>query len=243
MGAYFMGLTHIINMYLSLENITVKYGKFVALNDITLGIQKGDRFGLIGANGSGKTTLLKIVIGLLNPNKGKILLNGKEIKPTKKEIRKILGYCPQQNSFFEQLTVKENLKFFANLYDVKGDLNKLATSLAKSLNLHEKIDVFASNLSGGMKRRLNIGCSLTHNPQILLLDEPTIELDPFSRMTIWNLIKKINQQGTTVIVSTNVMEEANFLCNNVIFLVRGNIRYFGRPQEITKLINRYVWSE
>jgi len=230
-------------MYLSLENISAKYGKLLALNNINLEIEEGKIFGFIGPNGSGKTTLLRILIGLKKQKSGKIKLKGKQIKPTKTDIKKMLGYCPQENSFFDKLTVKENLKFFAILYNVKYNLNKLSDSITKSLNLFHKINERASNLSGGMKRRLNIGCSIVHGPKILLLDEPTIELDPFSRMAIWRLIKTINKAGTTVIVSTNSMEEANFLCDKVAFLLEGQIKYIGPPKNIIKMIDDYIWSE
>ena len=229
--------------YLDLQNITVKYGKLFALKKVTLSIEKNDIFGLIGANGSGKTTLLKVIVGLLKPRKGQLFLENTEIKPKQKSIRRILGYCPQENSFFDKLTVKENLKLFASLYNVKGNLNKLSTDMAKSLNLHPKLNEIASKLSGGMKRRLNIGCSIMHSPQILLLDEPTIELDPFSRRIVWELIKKINSQGTTIIVATNSMEEANFLCNFAAFLHQGKVNFTGNPAKIVKIINDMVWSE
>jgi len=189
-----------------------------------------------------RPTLLKVIIGLLKPREGGVYLEGEEIKPAKKASRKLLGYCPQENSFFDRLTVKENLKFFADLYNVKEE-SRLAEDLASSLHLHTKINEMASRLSGGMKRRLNIGCSLVHNPQILLLDEPSIELDPFSRHSLWKLIRNINKAGTTVIVSTNSMEEANSLCSSVAFLLEGNVRYVGNPRNITKLMEESVWPE
>jgi ABC-type multidrug transport system ATPase subunit len=142
------------------------------------------------------------------------------VKPQKKDIAKYLGYAPQENSFFYKLTVKENMKYFSRLYGL-DDTEKVIDSTIKSLDLEAKKNTLAEKLSGGMKRRLNIGCSLIHNPPLLLLDEPSIELDPVSRDRLWELIKKINKSGTTILVSTNMMDEAAALCDRLVLLDHG----------------------
>ncbi len=224
-------------MYLSLDNVTVRHGRLTALDRVSFSVKKEEIFGLIGPNGSGKSTTLKVIIGLLRA-RGKLKLEGKRINPDSKAVRRLIGYCPQENSFFDKLTVRENIAFFANLYGVKGNHGKKAESLAKAVGIGDKLNEQAHCLSGGMRRRLNLACSIVHSPSILLLDEPSVELDPFSRMTLWRLIKEINRSGTTVIISTNAMEEADYLCDRVAFLVRGKLRYSGPPGSVTRNIER-----
>ena len=205
---------------LKLENITVRYGLFFkALDKVSFSIKEGDVLGLVGTNGCGKSTVLKVIVGLITSG-GKIYYKNERVKPHKKDLAKLLGYGPQENSFFHKLTVKENMKYFSRLYGIK-DVDKKIDCTVKSLGLEKKRNSLAEKLSGGMKRRLNIGCSIIHDPQILLLDEPSVELDPISRNNMWNLIRKINQSGTTIIISTNMMNEAAALCDKLVLLEHG----------------------
>lgn len=227
--------------YLALNNITVQYKGFRALDNVSISVPKGELFGLIGPNGSGKTTVLKAIAGLVKTRSGEITLEGGRIDPAMKDFRKRIGYVPQENSFFMQLTIKENLKYFAHMYGIRGNLNAIAANVVHALGLSEKINERADRLSGGMRRRLNIGCALMHNPEILLLDEPTIELDPQTRAGIWRLIKYINKQGTTVIVSTNVLEEASRLCYRLAYLTSGKVAYMGDATRIIKAMRQEGW--
>jgi len=217
---------------LSVRSITVKYGRFTALEDLSFDVLEGEIFGLIGPNGCGKSTCLKVLCGILKPNEGSIFFQGREVKPWKKELSKVIGYAPQENSFFEKLTVKENLEYFANLYNLKGDLDDLISRVLEYLGIAEKIDTLAKNLSGGMKRRLNVACSILHNPKILILDEPSIMLDPVSRDSLWRLIKSINRKGTTIILATNTMEEARALCKRIVLMERGKAKAIGKTENI-----------
>ena len=222
-------------VYLRLDKIGFRYGKNQILDNLSLTVNKGEIFGLMGSNGCGKTTILKMLCGLLEPMKdGKILLNEKEIKPDKE--KRIIGYCPQENSFFEKLTVKENLVYFAHLNNFKGNFDRLVRGTLKSIDLSNKINELACNLSGGMKRRLNIACGILHGPEILLLDEPTIELDPKARNKIWELIGAIKRLGTTIIIATNTREEAQALCDNVALIDEDRVVMQGAASEIPRMI-------
>jgi len=222
---------------LRLENITVRYGLFFkALDSVNFSVRDGEILGLVGPNGCGKSTMLKVISGLINPG-GKIFYKNDRVHPHKKDIAKILGYVPQENSFFNKLTVKENMKYFSRLYNVE-DVDKKIDAAVKSLGLEKKKDELAERLSGGMKRRLNIGCSIIHDPSLLLLDEPSVELDPISRNNLWSLIKRINQFGTTIIISTNMMNEAQALCSRLILLDQGKKTSEGTADTIISKVER-----
>ncbi len=217
---------------LSFYNVSVYFGNLKALNNVSFTVREGEIFGLIGPNGSGKTTALKVLCGLIIPDEGSILLNNRPIDVKERGFKNMIGYCPQENSFFEKLTVRENLRYFANLYDVEENVENLMKSICKSLGIYDKFNELAENLSGGMKRRLNIACALLHDPKFLLMDEPSIELDPVSRNELWKLIKFINRSGTTIILASNLMEEVEFLCDRAVFLERGKKVCEGRVDEV-----------
>jgi ABC-2 type transport system ATP-binding protein len=219
-------------MYLLLRNLKFHYHGNRVLDDVSIDIKEGEVFGLIGENGSGKTTILKILCGLLKPNKGKIFLNGSEVHPYRKELAQIVGYCPQENTFFEKLTVKENILYFANIYNIEKQTKPRVREFASYVGLESKIDSISDNLSGGMKRRLNLLCGILHKPPILVLDEPSTQLDPISRNHLWKLIEKINKSGATVILATNVMEEAYYLCDRIAFLENGKKKKEGKTREV-----------
>lgn len=222
----------------SFQKVSVRFGDFLALNDVSFTANSGEIFGLMGPNGSGKSTALKVMCGLIRPLSGSVLLDGRPVKVREKQFRKIIGYCPQEDSFFEKLTVGENMKYFAKLYNVKGDLERLVGGITASLGIDDKTDELAARLSGGMKRRLNIACALLHEPEILLMDEPSIELDPISRNELWKMIKLINRSGTTIIISSNLMEEIRFLSSRTVFLQNGAKLYEGRTGEVMEYLSR-----
>lgn len=221
---------------ISLSNITVRLGKINALVNVSFKIYSGEIFGLVGRNGSGKTTILKAICGLVKPDEGKILIDDEQADVNGQDFKRMIGYCPQENCFFEKLSVRENMEYFAYLYNVGSNVGSLIAGISKSLCLDDKLGELAANLSGGMKRRLNIACALVHEPQVLLMDEPSIELDPLSRDELWRMIRLINRSGTTIIISSNHMEEIRYLCTNAVYLEDGKKIYEGEVNDVISLI-------
>lgn len=219
-------------MYVEFRDVILYYKKLAALNGLSFSVREGEIYGLLGPNGSGKTTTLRVLLGLMKPGYGVARINGIDVWSRRNEIKRLIGYCPQSNSFNEKLTVKENIKYFAHLYDVQADLNSLAEEVTYFLGLYRKLDEVAMNLSGGMKRRLNIACGILHRPELLILDEPSIGLDPISRNELWRFIKRIKSEGTTIILATNIMEEAEALCDRMILIKNGKALIEGNVNDI-----------
>lgn len=218
-------MTQAHSVILKIDSITKLHGQFKALNTITLNINRGEIFGLLGPNGAGKSTLLSILAGTIKPTSGIALLDDVEIQPTNLKLRTRIGLVPQDFAFYEDLTAKENLLFFGQLFGLEGQL--LSNKINEILHIigldDEKADQYSKYFSGGMKRRLNLGIALIHSPDVLMLDEPTVGVDPQSRNRIFEAIKTINSMGTTVIYTTHYMEEAESLCNRIAILDHGEI--------------------
>jgi ABC-2 type transport system ATP-binding protein len=211
---------------LDIRDVSVSYGKKQVLDDVSFSVQKGEILGLLGRNGSGKTTVLKVLVGLIKPGSG-TLTHGRDLLKSSAAAR-LMGYCPQENSFLEKLTVKENIEYFGQLYSLpREELRILTKKAVYLLELDEKLDELSTNLSGGQKRRLNIACSIVHSPEILLMDEPSLALDPVSRKNLWQLIKAINRTGTSIIISSNSIEELRELCTHIVALKGGSVVYDG----------------
>ncbi|MFH1053988.1 MAG: ABC transporter ATP-binding protein [Candidatus Woesearchaeota archaeon] len=194
------------------------------LHDISFSIEQGDLFGIIGVSGAGKTTLLRTLIGFYKADGGQILFNNRDISEDLNVIKRIFGFTSQDYSFYEKLTVFENLKYFGTLY--KMPKSKIIANANRILNLVElgyAKDKIAKNLSGGMQRRLDIACSLMHDPHILILDEPTTGLDPILRKHMWQLIENINKTGTTIIISSHLLSEIESYCTKIAIIDRGRI--------------------
>ncbi|MGZ7210436.1 MAG: ABC transporter ATP-binding protein, partial [Methanobacterium sp.] len=166
------------------KNLTKKFGDFLAVDDLNLKIKKGEVFGFLGPNGAGKTTSINMMVGLLHPSSGQILIDGKDVQ---KMDKRSIGICPQELVLWENLTCKESLKLIGDMYEVPKDiLNQRINKLLKDLFLTDKFNTLVSNLSGGMKRRLNLAMAVIHEPEIVLLDEPSEGLDPQSRRVLWS---------------------------------------------------------
>ncbi len=203
----------------------------IIVDRISFSVDEGETFGLLGANGSGKTTTFNMLSGLLKPSSGDIEILGKKVK----DVRKDIGFITQQNSFYETLTVRENLEFFASQYGIKGaEKKERVKELLDLIKLTTKSEVLASKLSGGMKKRLNMGCSLVHDPKVIFFDEPTVGLDPVVRREIWKLIKGLQQMKKTIIITSHYMEEVEHLCGRVAIMFAGRIVGSGTPEQLKK---------
>lgn len=226
---------------IEIQNISRTFGEFKALNDVSLDIEKGTIFGLLGPNGAGKSTLIKVLSCQMRPTTGSAFISGLDVVSDKKDVLSIIGVVPQENSFYDELTVTENLRYFGSLYGVAViDIKKRSHRILEMLQLREKSSSRASTLSGGMKTRLNIACALIHKPEVLILDEPSVGLDPVSRRALWDTIREVNREGTTILITTHYMEEADLLCSRILIMHRGNIIVEGEPEELKGLIGERV---
>jgi ABC-2 type transport system ATP-binding protein len=201
-----------------------RYGSTVALDDVTFQVAEGDMFGLLGPNGAGKTTLLLILSCLLAPTSGEVRIQGRKARLTDRELRRHIGIVPQELALYGGLTARENLEFFAQLYGLPGDhLRQRVQEVLAAVGLEDRADRRVEAFSGGMKRRLNLGAALLHQPRLLLLDEPTAGVDPQSRLHIFDEIRRVNQTGVTVVYTSHYMEEVQALCRRVGILDHGRL--------------------
>ncbi len=211
-----------------------------ALKNISLSVQRGELFGLIGPDGAGKTTLFRIFTTLMLATKGNAWVDGLEVIGDYEEIRKRVGYMPGKFSLYQDLTVEENLSFFATLFDTSLEENY---DLVK--DIYRQIEPFkhrrAGALSGGMKQKLALSCALIHKPSVLFLDEPTTGVDAVSRKEFWELLRNLQQQQITIVVSTPYMDEAS-MCDRVALMQEGRIMEIDSPDEITKKFEKPLWA-
>jgi ABC-2 type transport system ATP-binding protein len=216
----------------TVEGLTRRFGDLVAVDNISLSIQKGEVFGFLGPNGAGKSTTIKMLCGLLLPSAGKGLVGGYDIMRQSEEIKKHIGYMSQKFSLYEDLTVEENIDFFSGIYSVpagkRRDRKDWVISMA---GLGDRRKTITGTLPGGIKQRLALGCAIIHEPPILFLDEPTSGVDPISRRNFWNMIYGMSKAGTTVFVTTHYMDEADY-CDRLALIYRGKIIAEGTPNEL-----------
>lgn len=218
---------------IEIRSLSKNYGDFSALNNVSLCVEKGTIFGMLGPNGAGKSTLIKVLSCQSRPSAGHAYISGLDVVSDKKEVLSIIGVVPQENSFYDELTVNENLLYFGSLYGVPViEIKKRSHKVLDMLHLAEKSESKAGTLSGGMKTRLNIACALIHKPDVLILDEPSVGLDPVSRKALWDTIRALNREGTTILITTHYMEEADLLCDRLLIMNRGKIVVEGQPDEL-----------
>jgi ABC-2 type transport system ATP-binding protein len=221
-------------------NITKCYGDKTAVDDISFDVAKGELFGFIGPDGAGKTTLFRIITSLLIPDKGSVKVEGLDTVKDYIKLRKILGYMPGKFSLYQDLTVEENLRFFAGIFHTTPDVNY---DLVKDIYSH--IEPFkkrkAGKLSGGMKQKLALSCALIHKPEVLILDEPTTGVDAVSRIEFWEMLAKLRQSGITIVVSTPYMDEAS-RCDRVALIQNGSIMSIDTPEGIRNNFGRALWA-
>jgi len=217
-----------------IKNLVKKYKEFIALNGISYEVKKGEIFGILGPNGAGKSTMIKVLTCFHDLTSGDVFIDNIAISE-KNKIKKLIGWVPQEDTFYSSLSVEENLEYFASLYDIRShEYKKRINDLLKILHIEEKKKSLAGLLSGGMKRRLSIAIALIHHPKVLYLDEPTAGVDPVSRRGIWDAIKKIKSMGLTVIFCTHYIDEAELLCDRIAILRSGNIIAIGAPKDLKK---------
>lgn len=221
--------------FIQLRGVSKRFGNHVVLDHLDLDIPENDIFGIIGVNGSGKTTLLRLLVGFYTPTEGEVYYRGKRLKEVLKQAKHEIGFTTQENSFYPQLTVEENLKYFGALYGLSSDrIQKNMHDLLTLVELDDCRDVLGQHLSGGMQRRLDLACSLIHDPKLLILDEPTEDLDPLLRREIVRLIKKINGLGTTIIITSHLLDDVELLCDHVAILHNQRVVKVGSIQDLRK---------
>ncbi|WP_197050671.1 ABC transporter ATP-binding protein [Methanobacterium sp. SMA-27] len=217
------------------QDLTKKYEGLTAVDNLSIGMKKGEVFGFLGPNGAGKTTSIKMMVGLLRPTSGKVIVNGKDIKNIEKGS---IGVCPQELMLWENLTCKESLNLMADMYEVPKNIrDPRVQKLLDDLFLSEKADTVVSKLSGGMKRRLNLALAVIHEPEIVVLDEPSEGLDPQSRRVLWNYIRAMRDvEGKTVILTTHIMDEADQLSDRIAIIDHGKLIRLDTPANLKKEI-------
>lgn len=219
---------------IKVENLTRSFGEFIAVNNLSMEVKKGEIFGFLGPNGSGKSTTMKMLTGLLMPTKGRAEVGGFDIIKEVDLLKSRIGYMSQKFSLYNDLTVEENINFYAGVYGVeKSKLRERKKWVLDMAGLKGKENVLTKSLSGGWKQRLALGCSILHEPSIIFLDEPTSGVDPIARRHFWDLIYELSQQGITIFVTTHYMDEAEH-CHNLGFIYNGNLIAQGSPLDLKK---------
>jgi len=227
-------------MMVSCNDLHKSYGKTEALAGISFEVNKGEIFGIIGPDGAGKTTLFRILTTLILANEGSATVNGFDVVNDYREIRKCVGYMPGRFSLYQDLTVEENLTFFATVFNTT-----VAENYELIKDIYQQIEPFkkrrAGKLSGGMKQKLALSCALIHKPTVLFLDEPTTGVDPVSRKEFWGMLRKLKEQGITILVSTPYMDEAS-LCDRIALIQHGRFLNIDTPQSIVNQYKNKLWA-
>lgn len=248
---------------IKVRNLTVRFGTKTILDEVNLDINKNDIFGIVGLSGSGKTTILNTIIGSLEPVSGEVFYKietkikkkkkkGKKLEDVPKPraefkpvlnnlitVRQVFGFAAQEPSFYPELTVMENLAYFSAMYNLpKEMIDKNVGTLLELVGLVHSKDLEAKRLSGGMQKRLDIACSLVHNPKVLILDEPTADLDPILRRSMWDMINKINSKGTTIVIASHFLRDISSFCSRIGIIHNQKIMKVGTPEEIRDLYTK-----
>jgi len=223
------------NEVIKVSELTKRFGKVIAVNQISFSINKGEIFGFLGPNGAGKTTTIRMLIGLLTPDSGDIFIDGVDIRKNPIKAKMKIGVIPEMGNVYVDLTAKQNIILSGRFYGIsKRELDKKADSLLEQFELYERKDDPVKTFSKGMKQRVNIASAIVHNPEILFLDEPTSGLDVQSQRLIKNIIKQMNQRGTTIFLTTHNIEEANILCERIGIINKGKIAAIDTPERLKR---------
>lgn len=220
---------------IELIGLTKRFGSFTAVDDLSLTVERGEIFGLLGPNGSGKTTTIDMISGLSRPTSGAITVLGIDVLAEPRRIRRSLGTVPQENALYEELSAEANLRFHADLFDVpRKGLDEKITALLELAQLQERRKSRVSTFSGGMKRRLALVRAMLHEPELLYFDEPTLGVDVQSRHALWDRILELKAGGTTVLITSNYLEEANALCDRLAIIDRGRLVALDSPAKLRR---------
>ncbi|WP_132746180.1 ABC transporter ATP-binding protein [Scopulibacillus darangshiensis] len=231
---------------LEIKGLTKKFSDFIAVDNMSLSIAEGEIFGFLGANGAGKSTTINIIAGLLRSNEGTIKILGKNTAKNSRFAKMNIGIVPQDIAIYENLTAIENVTFFAGLYGLRGsELKERASEALKFVGLEDKQKSYPKNFSGGMKRRLNIACAIAHRPKLIIMDEPTVGIDPQSRNYILTSVRKLNEMGCTIIYTSHYMEEVEEVCSRIAIIDHGKIIAEGTKEQLKSIITntKDIWIE
>ncbi|MDY6795993.1 MAG: ABC transporter ATP-binding protein [Actinomycetota bacterium] len=215
------------------RNLVKRFGKFTAVDDLDLKVKRGEIYGLLGPNGAGKTTTIKILCGLLKVSSGDCYVLGEKIPSRRAAFR--IGYIPQETALYPGLSVHQNIQFFGGVFGLsRKKIGERESELLRFINLEEWDRELVENLSGGMKHRVSLACSMIHQPQLLFLDEPTVGVDPELRASFWEYFDQLKQSGVTILITTHYMDEASH-CDRIGFMRRGRLIAEGRPEKILEI--------
>jgi len=231
MGKYYMVNSE--KVAITIDNLTVKFEDVIALDGLSLNVEKGELYGLLGPNGAGKTTAINVLCGLLEPTDGSVRVGGYDVQKNPDKVKELIGFCPQETAIYPYLTGRENVELFGNLHLMpKEKLKKNTEEFLEKMGLTQDSTRRVGKYSGGMKRRINLIMGLIHDPEIAFLDEPTVAMDPQSRHSVWDFIKELKSKNKTVILTTHYMEEAEELCDRVGIIDYGKLIALGSPREL-----------
>jgi ABC-2 type transport system ATP-binding protein len=218
--------------FVSVDNVSVHFGETAALRNVSLTVERGTIFGLVGSDGAGKSTLLRIIATMIKPAAGVIRIDGLDVVSARRQVKRRIGYMPQRFGLYQDLTVDENIDFFMDIYGIRGDERKQRKERYLGFsNLLPFLDRQAGNLSGGMKQKLGLACVLVHEPQLLILDEPTNGVDPVSRTEFWDILSQMRRDGMTILLSTAYLDEGEW-CDRIGLMHRAQLLDQAPPAEI-----------
>ncbi|MGY0693793.1 ATP-binding cassette domain-containing protein [Virgibacillus sp. FSP13] len=224
---------------LELVDLSKKFKQFYAVKNLNMFIEKGEIVGLLGPNGAGKSTAISMLSSLTEPTTGDVRFHNKSIIKSPAPLRKVIGIVPQEIALYDDLTAEENLQFFGRIYRLKGaKLKQKMDEVLEQIGLTDRRKEVVKKFSGGMKRRLNIGVALLHNPELIIMDEPTVGIDPQSRNYILETVKRLNEEKQmTVLYTSHYMEEVEFLCDRIYIMDKGNLIASGTKEEIKRILS------
>ncbi|WP_438493081.1 ABC transporter ATP-binding protein [Paenibacillus sp. IHBB 3054] len=220
-----------------LSNVVKRYDQKLTVDHVNLSIEEGEIFGLLGPNGAGKSTTISMICGLLKPDGGEIIIDGLSVAAAPLEVKKRIGLVPQELALYETMTAEENVRFFGKLYGLRGKLLKERVEEALEFTgLSDRTKDKPATFSGGMKRRLNIACAIMHRPKLIIMDEPTVGIDPQSRNHILESVKTLNKMGSTIIYTSHYMEEVEAICDRVAIMDKGHVIACGTEKELREKV-------